>query len=217
MNKLFLGTIFSCTTLFTACDLDKFPEDKISTETAWETIDDAERFRYGIYSYFRSANGGLYITTPDFRADLFNATISFSNRGGDMYTWSFSASQYDIEKIWRYNYLCINNCNNIIENIGKITLNDEEETAKAANIKGEAHLMRAICYHTLAARFAKDYEPASAATDLGLPLVEVVDPNAKPSRATLEDTYKLIKSDIAIARQNLSEQGKLIPLILQKM
>lgn len=214
MNKLILSTLVACTTLLTGCDLDKFPEDKITTDTAWESIEDAQRFRNGMYAYFRTPNGGKYISTPDFQTDLFNATISFSNRGGDMYIWSFSASQYDIEDTWQYNYVCINNCNNIIENIDKLELVDEDEIAEAANIKGEAHLVRAICYHALAVRFAKDYEPGSAATDLGLPLVEVVDPNAKPSRATLEDTYKLIKSDIAIARQNLTEQGRANATIL---
>ena len=68
--------------------------------------------------------------------------------------------------------------------------------------------MRAMCYHTLALRFTKDYEPESAATDLGLPLVLVVDPNAKPSRSTLQETYDLIKSDIAQARQLMTREGE---------
>ena len=38
-------------------------------------------------------------------------------------------------------------------------------------IKGEAYLMRAICYNTLVTRFASDYEPATAASAKGLPLV----------------------------------------------
>ena len=208
MNKLIVGTLFSALTLFTACEMEQFPTTSISTENAWSTIDDAARFENGIYSYLRSANGGLYIYAADYQSDLFNATYSFSNRGGDLHRWDFTNSQYDIEDIYENNYYCINNCNNIINNIDNITIESEEEQTKANNIKGTAYLMCAMCYHTLALRFTKDYEPESAASDLGLALVQVVDPNAKPSRSTLQETYDLIKSDIAQARQLITREGE---------
>ena len=75
-------------------------------------------------------------------------------------------------------------------------------------IKGEAYLMRAICYHTLATRFTKDYEPASASSTLGLPLMTAPDPNSKPSRSTLAETYQLIKEDINNARTYLKTAGE---------
>lgn len=208
MHKLFLGTILSLLALITvSCDLDQFPEDSISTSTAWETIEDAVKFRNGIYSTFRTVNGGLYTYTADYQSDLFNATISFSNRGGDMYRWDFSSSQYDIEDIYEFNYVCINNCNNILQNIDQLELTEAEDKEMADKIKGEAYLMRAICYHTLVVRFAKDYEPSSAATDLGMPLVLEPNPEAKPSRSTLVETYEQIKKDIASARTYLKTPG----------
>ena len=125
-----------------------------------------------------------------------------------MYRWDFTSSQYDIEDIYEFNYVSINNCNNILENIDKILIESEEEQAKADMIKGEAYLMRAICYHTLVLRFANDYEPASAETDLGLPLVLKMNPEAKPSRSTLAETYNQIKSDITEARKFLKTEGE---------
>ncbi|MCD7850609.1 MAG: RagB/SusD family nutrient uptake outer membrane protein [Parabacteroides sp.] len=68
-------------------------------------------------------------------------------------------------------------------------IEDADEQARADMIKGEAYLIRALCYHTLVVRFAKDYEPSSATSDLGMPLVLEMDPEGKPSRATLEETY----------------------------
>ena len=185
MKKLLIGTLCSALTLFSACDLDKYPTDSIAQGEAWQTLDDAENFRNGIYSYLQVVSGGRNVYPQEFQSDLYNALAGFGNNYGDMHRWNFTASQYDIEYIWQYNYVCINNCNNIINNIDNIALADADEQAQANNIKGEAYLMRAYCYHTLALRFAKDYDPATAASDLGLPLVLVGDPNGKPARATL--------------------------------
>ena len=209
MRNIFKTLFLSSTLALTvsSCEMDQFPNDSISAETAWQSVDDAIKFRNGIYSYFKSINNGIYTYTADLQSDLFNATVSFGNSGGDMHRWDFEASQYDIEDIWQYNYTTINNCNNIISHIDGITGEDEDETATLAMIKGEAHLMRAICYHTLTLRYTKDYEPASAASTLGLPLVTTPDPLAKPSRSSLEDTYKLIKEDINAARANLKTAG----------
>lgn len=204
-KNIFKTVLLSSVAAFSlvSCEMDQFPNDKIVTETAWQTVDDAIRFRQGIYSYFRTANGGYIMYTPDLQSDLFNATASYANRGGDMHRWDFTAAQYDIEDTWAYNYYTINNCNNIIGNIDKVVAENDEETVVLKNIKGEAYLMRAICYHTLVVRFAKDYEPATAANELGLPLVLEMDPNGKPSRSTLAQTYAQIKQDIADARENL--------------
>lgn len=211
MNKnifktIILSSAFVCG--FTSCDLDQYPYDSIVTETAWQTIDDAERFRTGIYSYLRSISGGKYMYISDLQSDLFNATISYSNNGGDMHRWDFTAAQYDIEDTWRGCYETINNCNNIIQNIGTITLESDEEKAEANNIKGEALFIRALCYHNLAIRFAKDYDPSTASSNLGLPLVLEMDPMGKPSRSNLDETYKQIKSDINEARTLMSVQGE---------
>lgn len=211
MNKnIFKTVLLSSVAAFSlvSCEMDQFPNDKIVTETAWQTIDDAIMFENGIYSYFRTANGGYMMYTPDLQSDLFNATASYANRGGDMHRWDFTAAQYDIEDTWAYNYYTINNCNNIIANIDNVTAENAADSAAIKNIKGEAYLMRAICYHTLAVRFAKDYEPATAANELGLPLVLEMDPNGKPSRSSLEKTYQQIKSDIADAREHLLAEGE---------
>ena len=85
MNKILLGTIFSALVLFSACELDQYPENEISTETSWNSIDDAIRFENGIYSFLRTPNGGLYIYATAYQSDIFNATASFANRGGDLH------------------------------------------------------------------------------------------------------------------------------------
>ena len=165
-KKILIGTLCSALTLFTACDLDKYPTNSIAQDEAWNSLTDAQKFRIGIYSYLQVISGGRNVYPQEFQSDLYNALAGFGNNGGDMHRWDFTSSQYDIEYIWQYNYVCINNCNNIINNIDNITVADNNEQIEANNIKGEAYLLRAYCYHTLALRFAKDYDPSTAESTL---------------------------------------------------
>lgn len=209
IRKIFNSIFVSSALLMglTSCDLTLYPNDAIPSDASWETAKDAERFRTGIYSKLREVSGGKYEYTSDQQSDLFNSTISYGNRGGEMQRWDFTASQYDIEDFWQYNYYTIVNSNNIIENIDKITPEDEDENKRLAIIKGEAFLMRAYCYHSLVLKFAKDYEPNTAASDLGLPIVLTFDTEARPSRSTLAETYAQIKSDITSSRALLTTEG----------
>lgn len=190
-----------------SCNLDEYPHDSLVANTAWQSVSDAGNFRTGLYSSFKACTSGKYTYLTDDQADEFNATSGFGNREGDMYTWTFTSSQYDIVDIYENNYYCINQCDELIDNIDNIKTTSSSDSIKLANYKGEAYLIRAICYHTLAIRFAKDYEPSSATTDLGLPLILHYDPTVKPSRSTLQQTYDQIQSDIANARKYLSTVG----------
>lgn len=192
-----------------SCDMDKYPGGSLGTDKVkWDTVDDVQKFRTGVYSLFQSINGGLYSTSADYQSDLFNATIGFGNNGGDLYRWDFTSGQADIEKIWKDNYRCIVNLNNLLTNIDKVKTSDEDEINFIKNTKGETYLMRAICYHNLVIRFAKDYEPSTASKELGLPLIIEYNVEGKPSRSTLEETYKLIKEDITEARKLIVSKGK---------
>ena len=62
--------MFSLLLLSTSCDLDKFPEDSITTETAWQSISDADKFRNGMYGTFMAVNGGIYTYIPDYQTDV---------------------------------------------------------------------------------------------------------------------------------------------------
>lgn len=200
-----LSLILACGT---SCNLDRYPYDSISTETAWTGVSDATKFEAGLYSSIRGMFSSDVNYGSEIQTDLFNATVSFGNNGGDLYTWNFNSSQGTLSDYWSSNYVCINNSNGIINNIGKIVTTDSKELALLSKVKGEAFLARAMAYHNLVLRYAKDYNKASAQTDLGLPIVlKENDVENKPARATLEDTYKQIKSDIVEAKKLLVVPG----------
>lgn len=200
MKRLLQLSILGGIALFFSCDFDQLPSDAIVTELAWQTVEDARRFRVGMYSEFQKVSGGPAVYLPDYQSDLYNLTISSGNRGAEFQRWDFTSFQADIKYFWQQNYVVINNCNHIIGHIDKVIPQSELDKTELEKIKGEAYLMRAICYHSLALRFAGDYEPADAQQMLGLPLVKEADPEAKPARSTLEDTYRFIKEDIQAAR-----------------
>lgn len=187
----------------TSCDLNLMPEGQLTTENTWEKVSDAVHYETGLYSSFRGVWGGL---STEFQSDLYNAGKDNGNNYGPEHTWTFT----DETGTWTSNYSTIKECNNIINNIDKVNAagTDDDETAanKAtlANIKGEAYFVRAVCYHNIVIRYAKDYEASTAAQEPGLPLVTTVNVNDKPNRSSLKDTYDFIKKDLAEARQLLT-------------
>lgn len=205
-NRIFIS-IVGLLALTTSCNLDKYPYASIEQSQAFQTVKDAATVRTGLYSYLRAAVGGQYVYTTDFQSDLLNATLDYGNRGGLIYRWEFLDNDYSLRDMWQVHYQLINNANSFLDNVANVTPANATEQTQLDNYIGEVHFMRAFAYHRLAIRYAKDYEPATAAATLGLPLVLKYDPNAKPARATLEETYKQIKDDLAIAKQKLNAAG----------
>ncbi|MFV0267530.1 MAG: RagB/SusD family nutrient uptake outer membrane protein [Draconibacterium sp.] len=188
-----------------SCDLDKYPSDKIEQSQAFKTIEDATAFRNGIYANLRGRLYGTYTFTTDIQADLLNATLDYGNRNGMAHKWTpFLADDYTIRDIWRDTYAVLVNVNNIIENIESIPTENDEDAAKIQKYLGEAYFLRAYYYHELVQRFAKDYDPATASSDLGVPLVLVFDVTLLPERASVEQVYQQINSDLAAAKTRLA-------------
>lgn len=205
MNKIlkYILSGLSVILLMGSCDLDKYPYDGVSPEGLWTTTGDTTKLRNGLYSRLRSVTGGVYYHISNIQGDEFNATVGFGNNGGDMHTWQFTSSQYDIEDYWQALFSAITNTNNVINTVDNAAPATPKEQRDVDRVTAEAYFIRALCYHSLAIRFAKDYETGTASSDLGLPILKVYDVNAKPSRASLADTYAFIKEDITEARKLL--------------
>lgn len=194
--------------LFTAvsCDLDKYPFDQIEQSQAFQTVDDAAALRNGLYANLRGRLHGIYTFSTDVQADMLNATLDYGNRNGAPHKWTpFLADDYTIRDTWYGYYSALVNVNNMIENIGEIETESSDEDALLNQYLGEAYLLRAYYYHELVKRFAKDYDPGSASTDLGVPLILTFDVTLLPERATIEVVYQQIISDINEAKTLLAD------------
>jgi hypothetical protein len=203
---LSLATVISASLI--SCDLDRFPYDSIEQSQSFQTIKDATSYNNGFYALLRGRVYGIYTFSTDVQSDMLNATLDFGNRNGSPHKWTtFLADDYTIRDTWSGYYGGITNLNNFLDNVDKITTTVAADAALINLYKGEAYLLRAYYYHQLVLRWGKDYEPASAATDLGVPLVLNFDILLRPKRSTVAEVYAQILADIAQAKTLLVTAG----------
>ncbi|MDR3286639.1 MAG: RagB/SusD family nutrient uptake outer membrane protein [Prevotellaceae bacterium] len=192
-----------------SCEIEKNPFYAIEESESYKTIQDAKAFNNGLYTFLRNRSGGLFLEARDIQADIFNASSDFGNRMGTVYRWDFTSADYTIgDDTWQPYYSAISKLNSFLDNVNKIRPTNAADEALLNKYKGEAYFVRAFYYHKLVKNHAKDYEPATASTDLGLPMVLHFDVEQKPSRSTVEETYKQITADIAEAKKLIVTAGK---------
>ena len=180
----------------TSCNLDLTPKGNIAynPEKIIETSSDLDGFRANVLANFRGLDYGVMDWVSDVQMDYFNATADFGNNGGDVHRGNedMNPSNYNTRDNWSTCYSAINSFNIFIEGARNVP---SELAATAAIARGEAFLGRAVAYTHLARHFAKPYG-SSSSTDLCVPLVTVYDQTARPARATVQEIYTQIKSDL---------------------
>lgn len=210
--NIFLGMLL-ITVGFNSCEVERFPFDQIEQTQAYNTMGDAESLMNGMYAQLRNRMYGVHMYTADIQADQFNAGAEFGNRGGAPHTWgeNFLANDYNIRDNWAGVFTALSNVNSAITNFPNIETESEEEAQQLEEYIGAAHLLRALYYHRLVIRFAKPYDPSTASSELGVPLVLEYDPAGKPERATVQQVYDQIISDIDEAKLRLGAGSPMSP------
>lgn len=106
---------------------------------------------------------------------------------------TLAATDIKFEKI----YFIINNvCNVVLANADKAS----GDKVKANQIKAEAYILRAYFHYLLVNFYAKAYNPATAATDGGIPYVKEDNILAVPNvKSTVAEVYANILTDIDAA------------------
>lgn len=135
-----------------------------------------------------------------------NVTDSNNPRGGTRendayYLWKDGddVSADSPSAYWDGCYSAISQANEALEAIESFT-----ETNETKGIKAEAHLARAYAHFMLVNIFAKHYNPATAASDLGVPYVKTPERELikKYTRATVQEVYDLIEQDLLAGLEN---------------
>lgn len=126
-----------------------------------------------------------------------------------IYTWQMEIELNEEGKrqsnntAWKDMYEDIAVANYVIEQIDDATgLQSERDF-----IKGEAYFVRGWSYLELANLYGLPYQPASAQTDLGVPLKTDNAILQTYSRASVADTYELIISDLQEAQRLIAQSG----------
>ncbi|MGC5744184.1 RagB/SusD family nutrient uptake outer membrane protein [Chryseobacterium sp. NFX27] len=125
-----------------SCNLDRFPEDKISEDTFWKTEKDATMALNGIYTYL---SGAAY-------NNLYND--SYTDNSFAQYPWETTAVDASAGNIlpstdFGYDFTTIRRVNTFLENIDKIPM--DKNLAK--RYIAEAKFIRAFNYFNLSQYF----------------------------------------------------------------
>lgn len=210
MNKHILKAIFCAAMalpVFTSCELDQFPTDSLTEKESWKSYSDAVNQYNGLLAMLRADIGGANAYVGDVQTDLFNQRLTSSSLS-KINNWTFTGSQFDGDVVWANNYSVILQANFILQNIGKFEADESlnaKQQANIANIKATAYFARAYAYASMLPYYCKDYEPATATQEMGLPIVEEVSSEARPARATLKETCDTIINYMNSADQEFAK------------
>lgn len=194
---------------FSACDMDKLPFDNIETSEALQTASDCKAFSNDLYADFRNTMYN-YILNQEIAADGFNPVVGYTNTYGGEYRWELQSS--NASGLWADCYYIIANTNLMIDGIPAVMESaTPEEKTEIEGYLGEAYFSRALAYFDLTLKYCLDYEPGSAASDYGVPIVLHYAPSSiastYPGRSSMEETYKQITADLQKASELITTAG----------
>lgn len=133
------------------------------------------------------------------------------------YTWQARSSQNDTytgyntsteSECWTNLYKMINVANNVIYSAKDLSDRTEDERRGKEKVDGEARFLRAYYYFQLVNLYGNAYDPATAATDPGVPIKTSAEVEDKVfQRNTVQEVYDLILSDLETADKELTDYG----------
>ena len=166
--------------------------------------------QYGYHADFGIA--GIHLMTEAMLEDL---TVS-----GDLGYWWFGAFTQNVSMgadyiycayFWDCYYTWIKLANDIIVRAGEVT---EDTDPTVINALGQAYAYRAMCYLDLARLYTPKQNSLAPVSDevlkLTVPIVDETTDEAKSKnnpRATIEEIYEFIMSDLATAEKYLANAG----------
>ncbi|REC49013.1 RagB/SusD family nutrient uptake outer membrane protein [Chryseobacterium pennipullorum] len=195
----------------TSCEseLDTAPTDQANQAEVFKTAESAETVINGAWAKFND-DGTTYanigFSTVLRASDAMGSDVAvLTNKYGFASTYAFTEMVNNTASrplfIWSMFYSTINNMNNVITRID----GTEGSQEKKNQVKGQAKALRAFCYLNIASFYQFSY--LKDKTALTAPLYTEPSTINTPGkkRASLEEIYTLIKSDLTDADQLLKD------------
>lgn len=206
-NISFILVVLALSLSFASCEkwIDIEPQQSLSQEEALVSIKDHKAALLGIYSLTRSEDyyGQAFTVLPDIMSD--NASITTVNNGAytSLYDYTFHTGTYEVRDFWTEAYRIVANANNIINSMNDKKFEGDLLESERNHILGETYALRGIALFDIAKTFASAYNPATAASTPGIPVVTTTSKDIFPARATLLESYKQITEDLEEAAKLL--------------
>lgn len=158
---------------------------------------------YGYENFISYGQSLTLIMSDDFTIPD-DKSYFYATWGINAYTWEdhiFSASEDDDCYMNFYHVIYL--CNYILNNLDAAP--DGTDFTRSY-VEGAAKFHRAFAYFNLVNLYAKHYDKNTANSDLGVPLVLEADPNIMLGRATVQQIYDQVFSDLNDAKDLLSSE-----------
>ncbi|GAA4508712.1 RagB/SusD family nutrient uptake outer membrane protein [Hymenobacter ginsengisoli] len=194
--------------------LNPVPQTQISDKVAFDTPTRVALQVNSLYSFVKTGNflGGRFQIYNDIRADEFINLTSNAVTGSTV--WNHTETETnanDVANCWIYGYQAINQVNVFLagldDNASKFVapVFPGNFATTANQYRGEARLLRALCYYSLLQLYAQPYNKDAGASP-GLPLrllAEKSAANNSLARSPVKDIYAQILADLNFAETNL--------------
>lgn len=205
-TKLYKIIICTCLVLLASCDdyLDLKPKGVVIPEKCedYESLLNYAQLMKASEAYPNFMTDDVFLPYDD---DMTGGYIALELPQQRLYTFESEIfGDGESDGLWEYSYNRIYTYNVIVEDVMNSTQATEEHKKQ---VRAEALMGRAFEYLTLVNAYAKHYDPATAATDPGVPLM--LDKNINKSnleRASVQAVYDQIKADLDEAALNLPEK-----------
>lgn len=197
--------------LFCSCNgfMDLETEQNIPTKDAYKTVQDVQNGLNGMYYAFGHYYfyGKFAVALGDMAAD--NAVASASTGHFlALNRYNFSDTQSDLDYIWIGGYRVMDRSTRTIQGAYQVLANaevlhlTETDIASLHSFVSQCYGMRALTAHRLVTVFGLPYRSTQLNNQLGIVLLkdEPIPAFSQVSRASVEETYLQIQSDIAAAK-----------------
>lgn len=199
MNRILIISTTVMTVYLLSCNkfIDKKPDIKLSIPT---TLSDFERLLNDPYITDFSAPGIADLGADDYYL-RFNDYQSLLPDRKNSYIWASDIWEGAPANDWNVPYSIIYICNVVLDGLETFEPKNNSDLEFRDVLYGWALFVRAFEYYWLEETFGQPYRPASAHTDLGVPLKLSTSLEDRPRRATAKEVYDRIVSDLKNASQ----------------
>lgn len=194
--KRISGTIIATAVLLAAVSCEGFlnvkPKGKVIPESDEEYLAVMSNMLYAIETCESTVGNAIFpgpVEILDFEAISDNLDANLEDIFGEVKSGLplYEGSQINKrQSYWAALFRNIRDCNIIMDRMSaRDSELSKEMMATCLAIKG-------VCYYHLMRNFCKPYSPATAGTELGVPIVETFDIENYPQRSSLETTAKYV-------------------------
>jgi hypothetical protein len=195
---------------FTGCDslLNLEPYQSISENIALDTDVNVKSVLHGAYAQFDDAAiyGGCLLRNSELLAagnECFWAGTYPGPR--QLFNHEMNSANGDAEGHWMDSYEVVNICNNVLSALSVVVEDDRDM------VEGEALFLRSLMFFDLVRFFAQQYDAATAATQLGIPIIltptRKIGSESYVGRNTVKEVYDRIIADLILAASKLPEEN----------